>query len=95
MAIFGPATSTTTEDPAVAPDDVRRLLARRMPKATTWVGHSREGFIALLPGEPDPRSLQAVADDLHGDDRRVGLGATHGTSPTPGAQHARRSARSE
>jgi hypothetical protein len=74
VAIFGPAASTVTEGAAVAPDDVRRLLASRMPTATTWVGHSREGFIALLPGEPDPGYLEAVADGLHGDDRRVGLG---------------------
>lgn len=74
VAIFGPATSSATEGAAVAPDDVRRLLASRMPEASTWVGHSREGFVALLPGEPDARYLEAVAEGLHGDDRRVGLG---------------------
>ena len=74
VAIFGPAASAATEAGAIAPDDVRRLLSSRMPEATTWVGHSREGFIALLSGEPDPGYLEAVADDLHGDDRRVGLG---------------------
>jgi DNA-binding PucR family transcriptional regulator len=74
VAIFGPATSTATEGAAVAPDDVRRLLASRMPEAATWVGHSREGFVALLPGEPDASYLEAVAEELRGGDRRVGLG---------------------
>jgi len=74
VAIFGSAASTATESAAAAPDDVQRLLASRMPDAATWVGHSREGFVALLPGEPDAESLEAVAEGLHGDERRVGLG---------------------
>jgi sugar diacid utilization regulator len=74
VALFDPGASAGTDGPAVEPDDLRSLLASRLRQADPWVGRSREGFAALLAGDPDPASLAAVAGALFGDAGRVGTG---------------------
>jgi sugar diacid utilization regulator len=74
VAIFGPVVSTGTGGPGITSDDVRRLLASRVPHATTWVGRCREGFVALLPADLDVTALEAVSASIPGDDVRVGIG---------------------
>ena len=87
VALFGPA-SARTDGTAVEPEDLRRMLAGRVRQADPWVGRSREGFVALLAGDPDPASLAAVAESLLGDEARVGIG-----SPARQIAGVRRSAR--
>ncbi len=74
IAVFGPRTSTGSKSANVGPVDFRRELAVHMPETQIWVGRAPEGFVALLPQEPDPEVLAANAERLLGDDGRVGVG---------------------
>jgi sugar diacid utilization regulator len=85
VAAFGVPKSATGA--SVGPDDLTRHLAARMPGGDVRVGRSREGFIALLPADPEAKALAASAE-LLGEDSRVGLGSA-GT----GVEGLRRSAR--
>jgi sugar diacid utilization regulator len=70
----------------IGPEEMRRRLARHL-RAPFWLGRSREGFVALLPPDPDPRALAAAAGSA-ADDRHVGIGR-----PGRGIEGLRRSAR--
>jgi DNA-binding PucR family transcriptional regulator len=59
-----------------------------MPGTDVRVGRSREGFVALLGEDPDPKALAAAAEELLGDESRAGLG-----SPGRDLAGVRRSAR--
>jgi len=87
VAIFGPPLSAEGEPSKVGPDDLMRRLVARMPGSDVRVGRSREGFVALLPEDPDPKDLAAPFEDLLGDEGRVGLG-----EPGRGAEGLHRSA---
>lgn len=87
IAIFGPTPASESQGSDAGPDDLRRRLAGRLPETDVWLGRSREGFVALLPGDPDPGARVAAAALLAGD-RRVGVG-----SAGRGVESLRRSAR--
>jgi purine catabolism regulator len=75
VAIFSPAIEPGREGISVAPDDIHRDLAARMPGAETWFGRTGEGFVGLLPEDPDPDALATTAESLLGADGRVGIGS--------------------
>jgi len=88
VAVFGPPGSAGGGRAGVGPDDLMRRLAARLPTAEIRVGRSRDGFVALLPEDPEPKALEAAALGLLGDGGRVGLG-----DPGRGVDGLRRSAR--
>ena len=75
IAIFGPNASAGSGGTAVTPDQIRRTLARHLRNGSFELGRTREGFMALLPEDPDPRALATavgrLAEDLH-----VGVGGS-------------------
>jgi len=75
VALFGPVDPPGTGGSSIGPDDLRRAVAARMPQAETWFGRSSEGFVGLLPEDPDPAALETAAESLLGADGRVGLGS--------------------
>ena len=87
IAIFGPMPASEGQGGDAGPDDLRRRLAGRLPETEVWLGRSREGFVALLPEDPDPGGRVATAALLAGD-RRAGVGAAG-----RGVEGLRRSAR--
>jgi hypothetical protein len=88
VALFGPAAPAGADGGAADPEGLRRLLAGRAPQADAWAGRSREGLVALLPGDPEPKLLAALAGALPGDGARVGIGG-----PARDVAGLRRSAR--
>jgi sugar diacid utilization regulator len=87
IAILAPDPAAGGEAAVVGPDEVRRRLARHLRGAELWLGRSREGIVALLPEEPDPRALAALAGQP-ADERHVGVGGSG-----RGIEGLRRSAR--
>jgi len=73
IALFAPPSA---RGGGAAADDLQRELAARMRSSEVRVGRAREGFVALLPPEPEPKSLAAAAEALFGDTARVGLGSS-------------------
>jgi sugar diacid utilization regulator len=88
IAVFGLGTMAESERSSVGSGDFQRELAGHMSETEFWVGRSPEGFVALLPQEPDPEVLAATAESLLGDGGRVGVG-----SPGRDIAGLRRSAR--
>jgi sugar diacid utilization regulator len=85
IAILAPG-DASERDAGIGPEEMRRRLARQL-RARVWLGRSREGFVALLPPDPDRRALAgAVGSAAH--DRHVGVGR-----PGRGVEGLRRSAR--
>jgi hypothetical protein len=84
IAIFAP--DTGGESNGVAPEEMRRRLARHL-RAEFWLGRSREGFVALLPPSADAGALARAAASPDGR-RHVGVG-----NPGRGVDGLRRSAR--
>jgi sugar diacid utilization regulator len=87
VVVFAPPAAAASEGANVAPDDLRRRLIALDPGAEPLVGRAREGFVALLRPDPDPKGLSMVADALFGADARVGIGGA-----ARGVAEARRSA---
>ena len=88
VAVFAPSSATDGIASSVAADDLRLELAARMRGADVRVARAREGFVALLAADPEPKSLAAAAEALLGEAGRVGLG-----SAGSGVTGLRRSAR--
>lgn len=76
VALFVPLSAGGGGAAGAAADDLQRELAARMGSSEVRVGRAREGFVALLPPDPDPKSLAAAAEALLGDTARVGLGSS-------------------
>lgn len=87
IAVFGPPIPRGDEEAGVGSEDLRLRLAARLPGAELWVGRAREGFVALLPEDPDPKVLAAAVEDLLGESGRVGVGG-----PGRNVQELRRAA---
>jgi sugar diacid utilization regulator len=87
VAIFAPPAVAARESAGVAPEDLRRRVIALEPGAEALVGRSREGLVALLSPDPDPKSLSMIAEALFGSQARVGIGGAAG-----GIAEARRSA---
>src|SRR4029077_14520667 len=60
----------------------------QLPRADVRVARAREGFVALLPPDPDHKALGAAAESLFGVAACVGLGG-----PARGGDGLRRAAR--
>jgi len=87
IAILAPDPAAGGDAVAVGPDELRRRLARHLRGAQLWLGRSREGLVALLPEQPDARTLAALAGS-RADERHLGVGGSG-----RGIEGLRRSAR--
>jgi sugar diacid utilization regulator len=87
VAVFAPPAATAGEGASVGSEDLRRRLIALEPGADALVGRSREGFVALVRPDPDPKALAMVAEAVFGADARVGIGGA-----ASGIACARRSA---
>jgi sugar diacid utilization regulator len=87
VAIIRPPTAAVGTRASVAPESMRRRLEARLPSEGSWVGRSREGFVAVLGAVPERKALAASVRDLLGSDGRVGVG-----NPGHGVEGLRRSA---
>jgi len=74
LVLFRPALSTDGEAAGFLPGNLRRLLSDRLKDREALVGNCRAGFVALLPGEPDPEDLGMVARGFLGESGCVGIG---------------------
>ncbi|HVH19523.1 MAG TPA: helix-turn-helix domain-containing protein [Myxococcota bacterium] len=85
IAIVAPGAGSAS-GAGIGPEEMRRRLTRHL-RARVWLGRSREGFVALLPPDPDRRALAGAAGPA-ADERHVGVGG-----PGRGVEGLRRSAR--
>lgn len=74
VIFFRPAAPLENEGGGVAAENLRRLLLGAMKERDALVGRSPGGFLALVPGEPDPEGIETLARRLFGGAVRVGLG---------------------
>jgi len=89
VAVFASAGAASGSAASAAADALRQALADRLPGGDdVRVARTGEGFVALLPPDPDPKALGAAAESLFGVAAQVGLGG-----PATGADGLRRAAR--
>ena len=74
LVLFRPALFPDGDTAGPSPENLRRLISDRMKTSEALVGRCREGFVALLQGEPEPDALGVVARSLFGESGRVGIG---------------------
>ena len=88
IAVFAAPSSASGSAGSAVADALRQSLAAQLPRADVRVARAREGFVALLAPEPDPKALGAVAEALFGAAACVGVGG-----PARGVEGLRRAAR--
>ncbi|HKC50925.1 MAG TPA: helix-turn-helix domain-containing protein [Myxococcota bacterium] len=76
IAIFAASSTNGGAATGVAADDLRRELAERLRGVDVRVGRARQGFVALLAPDPDPKLLAAAAEVRFGQAGRVGFGSS-------------------
>jgi len=88
VAVFASPGAASGSAAGAAADALRQSLADRLPGGDVRVARTSEGFVALLPPDPDPKALGAAAESLFGVAAHVGL-----AGPARGADALRRAAR--